>query len=163
MATEEKPGLLKRIPWFNMILLSNMICAIGTAYFFWTITGHKDSGLTEAKAKQAIAESTIFKDKPIVYTLEPFTVNLGSDDERIIQIEVALEMIDEDGFEEVVTTSSHARDTIVNILNSKEYSEISSIQGKLFLKDEIIVALNEHLDQSFIKDIYFSRFMIQEL
>jgi len=88
---------------------------------------------------------------------------LGDDQEKIIQIEIALEMIDEDGFEEVVTMGSHARDTIVNILNGKSYDDISSLQGKLFLKDEIILALNQNLDRSFIKDLYFSRFMIQEI
>ena len=90
-------------------------------------------------------------------------MNLADEDQRIVHIAVSLEMIDEDGFEEVVSMGSHARDTIVQILNGKEYQDLSSIQGKLFLKDEITLALNQQLENSFIKDIYFSKFMIQDL
>ena len=56
---------------------------------------------------------------------------------------------------------AHARDTIVQILNGKEFPELQTIQGKLFLKDEISVALNQQLKRSFIKDVYFSRFVLQ--
>lgn len=163
MATEDKPSLLKRIPWFKFLLLGNITCALITVACFWSLNQQSEKAFNEKQALSDIQESTIFKDKPVVFTLDPFTVNLGDDQEKIIQIEIALEMIDEDGFEEVVTMGSHARDTIVNILNGKSYDDISSIQGKLFLKDEIILALNQNLDRSFIKDLYFSRFMIQEI
>lgn len=164
MSTEEKPNPGKKIPWLQLLLCINILCALGTIFIFWS---HYTSGtrppLTENQAEKELMEATLFKDKPIVYTLDSFTVNLGGSEQKIIQIEVALEMIDEDGFEEIVSISGHARDTIVNILNGKSYDEVSSVQGKLFLKDEIIVALNQHLDQSFVKNIYFSRFMVQEI
>ena len=112
-------------------------------------------------AKEDVYKSDIFGDKPIIYSLDPFTVNLSGEDERIVQIEVTLEMIDEDGFEEVVTMGGHARDTIVHILNGKSYNDIQTIQGKLYLKDEITLALNKQLERSFIKDVFFSRFVIQ--
>ena len=123
--------------------------------------GTKKQAVREAEAHEEVIENAVFKDKPIVYSLDPFTVNLSGEDERIVQIKVSLEMIDEDGFEEVVSMGAHARDSIVQILNAKEYSDLDSIQGKLFLKDEITVALNKQLKRSFIKDIYFSGFVIK--
>ena len=79
----------------------------------------------------------------------------------MVQVKVTLEMLDENGFEEVVSMGAHARDKIVTILNGKKFLELQTIQGKLFLKDEITVALNKQLKRSFIKDIYFSRFVLQ--
>ena len=115
-----KPSLLKRIPWFPMLAVLNVITVVGSVYLFWSLTlGQGNTAMNEAKSKDALYSSDIFSDKPIVYTLKPFTVNLGGEQERIVQVEVALEMIDEQGFEEVVTMGGHARDTIVTILNSK--------------------------------------------
>lgn len=119
--------------------------------------------MREMEASKYIYDEEIFNEKPVTYSLEAFTVNLSDqgDDQRIVQVEVTLEMLNEDGFEEVVSMGAHARDTIVTILNGKEFPELQTIQGKLFLKDEITVALNKQLKRSFIKDVYFSRFVLQ--
>ena len=70
-------------------------------------------------------------------------------------------MLDKDGFEEVVRNSPAARDSIVRILNSKTYDDIETIQGKLFLKDQIAVTLNRSLDEGVVKDVYFGEFLVQ--
>lgn len=116
----------------------------------------------EDDAKKLLFDEKLFDHKPVIFSLEPFTVNLADvDDERIVQVQVTLEMLNETGFEEVVSMGAYARDTIVQILNGKRFDELQTIQGKLFLKDEITVALNQQLQRSFIKDIYFSRFVFQ--
>lgn len=157
-----KKSLLKRIPWQKVLLGSNVIGTFLGVYLVYASTiGLERKVVSEEDAQKELYESAVFGDKPIIYSLDPFTVNLSGEEERIVQIEVTLEMIDEDGFEEVVTMGGHSRDTIVQILNGKTYSDIESIQGKLYLKDEITLALNSQLKRSFIKDIYFSRFVIQ--
>jgi flagellar FliL protein len=54
-----------------------------------------------------------------------------------------------------------ARDQIVKILNSKKYIDIETIQGKLFLKDQIQTAMNKMLQKGSVKDVYFSEFVVQ--
>lgn len=104
----------------------------------------------------------IFGDKPILYTMDAFTVNLANQDEdKVVQVEVNFEMLDERSYEEVMSKSASVRDTIVKILASKASGEIASIQGKLYLKDDISVAINKQLDHGFIKGVYFTRFFIQ--
>jgi flagellar FliL protein len=97
----------------------------------------------------------------LTYTMAPFTVNLSGNPQRIIRVEMTLEMLDEEGFEEVVRLGPQARDSIVKILNLKEFSDLETIQGKLFLKDQIAVTLNQSLKSGVVKDIYFSDFVVQ--
>ncbi len=97
----------------------------------------------------------------VLYTMPTFTVNLGGQPKRVIRVELTLEMLDKDGFEEIVTNSPAARDSIVRILNDKTYDDIETIQGKLFLKDQIAVTLNKSLKEGVVKDVYFNEFLIQ--
>lgn len=149
---------------FPKILMALNLIAMGLGGYlsYLGTLGLTRESIREEQAKEMIYNEEIFEGKPVTYTLEPFTVNLADvSDNRIVQVKVTLEMLDENGFEEVVSMGAHARDTIVHILNSKNFIELQSIQGKLFLKDEITVALNKQLKNSFIKDIYFSRFVLQ--
>lgn len=145
-----------------LILLNFVGMGFGGYLAYLGTFGMTRDTINEATAKELIYNQQVFEDKPVIYSLESFTVNLGdTDQERIVQVKVTLEMLDENGFEEVVSMGAHARDTIVQILNGKQFLELQSIQGKLFLKDEITVALNQQLKRGFIKDIYFSRFVLQ--
>jgi flagellar FliL protein len=104
----------------------------------------------------------IFKDKPILFTLEPFTVNLGHlESDKVIQVELNLEMHDEKSYEEVVGKSAMVRDTVVKVLAQKEYQDLASVQGKLFLKDDLAAEINKQLKYGLIKGVYFTRFIIQ--
>ncbi len=152
--------IFKSLP--HLLIVMNLVAmGLGGYLAYLGTFGLTPKSVREAKAKELLYNEEIFQGKPITYSLEPFTVNLADGGERIVQVKVTLEMLDENGFEEVVSMGAHARDTIVTILNGKKFNELQTIQGKLFLKDEITVALNGQLNQSFIKDVYFSRFVLQ--
>jgi flagellar FliL protein len=99
--------------------------------------------------------------EPVMYTMPGFLVNLDGAPKRLIKVEMTFEMLDKEGFEEIVRNSPAARDEIVRILNRKKFDDIESIQGKLFLKDQISVALNRSMNAGVIKDIYFNQFLVQ--
>jgi flagellar basal body-associated protein FliL len=112
--------------------------------------------------EEFLVYNNIFADKPILFTLEPFTVNLGHlETDKVIQIELNLEMHDEKSFEEVVGKSAIVRDTVVKVLSQKDFRDLASIQGKLFLKDDISTEVNKQLNYGLIKGVYFTRFIIQ--
>ncbi|MCB0348457.1 MAG: flagellar basal body-associated FliL family protein [Bdellovibrionales bacterium] len=102
-----------------------------------------------------------FEDKPIVYTMDPFVINLTGKPSKTIQLELSLEMLSEVGYEEVISKTTETRDKIVRILNEKSYKDLESIQGKLILKDQITVALNQYLNSGVVKGIYFTNFIVQ--
>ncbi len=54
-----------------------------------------------------------------------------------------------------------ARDKIVRVLNDKNFNDLESIQGKLFLKDTIAMEVNSILKEGVVKDVFFSDFVVQ--
>lgn len=98
---------------------------------------------------------------PILYHFDPFTVNLAGTPEKVVRIELSVEMLDQEGFEEVVKSNSHERDMIVALLNRKEFSDLESLQGKLYLKNQISSEINKTLKNGMVKDVYFDKFLVQ--
>lgn len=154
---------LAKILGFVMIA-GNFLIVGGGAYLTYQNTmGHKPAVLREPAALQQLKAERESNDQKtaINYTLPPFTVNLAGNPRRLVRVEMTLEMLDEEGFEEVVQLNPAARDAIVRILNAKEFKDVETIQGKLFLKDQIAVTLNQHLKTGVVKDIFFSDFVVQ--
>ena len=100
---------------------------------------------------------------PFLHKLDKFTVNLNGEPKRVIRLEVSLEMLNEESYEEVmdITRVPKIRDRVVTILNDKSFPDLESIQGKLFLKDRITSEVNGILDKGVVKDVYFSEFVVQ--
>lgn len=126
-----------------------------------SITEEQLAAQKEADEKKQAASGA--ETGPLVYTMDKFTVNLAGEPKRTIRIEVNLEMLGKEGFEEIINTDNRAkaRDQIVRILNDKTFGDLESIQGKLFLKDRIATDINALLDQGVVKDVYFSEFVVQ--
>ena len=104
----------------------------------------------------------IFNDRPIIFSLEPFTVNLANiEEDKKILLELNVELSDEHSFHELKNQSAIVRDAVVSILAQKEYADIATIQGKLSLKDDIAEALNKNLQKTMIRGIYFTKFFVE--
>jgi len=149
----------------------NVLVVGGGAYLVYASTlGWKapqiaEQQLAEQHEKEVHEESQ--QVGPLIYTMDKFTVNLAGDPlrdpKRTIQLEVNLEMLNKEGFEEVINNDNRAkaRDKIIQILGNKAYAELDTIQGKLFLKDQIATELNTILDKGVVKDVYFTSFVVQ--
>ncbi len=142
----------------------NLIGSLAGVFFMYKGTlGLPKPAIFEEAAMEALLKEkdAIGIDQPLMYTMPALTVNLDGQPERLIKVAITFEMLDKDGFEEIVRHSPQTRDRVVGILNSKTFNDLESVQGKLFLKDQIIVALNKEMKEGVIKDIYFSEFMVQ--
>ena len=53
------------------------------------------------------------------------------------------------------------RDSILMILPSKRFEDISTVQGKIALRDQILETINGFLAQGKITSIYFKEFVVQ--
>lgn len=97
----------------------------------------------------------------IMYSMEPYNTNLDGLPRRFVRVEMSVEMFNKEGFEELVTLGGQSRDVITRILNSKKFNEIETVQGKLYLKNEVIAHLNDALKRGVVKNIYFTKFQVQ--
>ena len=147
------------------LALVNLGVVGGGAYLTYAATlGFEAPSLREPAAIEALRkerEATSEKADPILFTMEPFIANLAGTRRQTIRVAVTLQMLDQDGYEEVVANNPAARDAIVRILNGTAFADVESIQGKLYLKDEIAVALNGFLKRGVVRDIYFNDFVVQ--
>jgi flagellar FliL protein len=150
------------LPLFAVLNLA--VVGGGAFLAFKGTLGYHSPTLREPAALEEMKRER--KDAPVVgegvkYTMPSFTVNLAGQPRRLIRVEMTFEMLDKEGFEEIVRNSPRARDEIMKILNRKTFDDVETIQGKLFLKDQIAVTLNQAMKSAVIKDIYFNEFLVQ--
>ena len=98
---------------------------------------------------------------PVVFTLNTFDTNLDGVPRKLVRVDMSLEMLDEEGFEEVMGLGVKIRDGVIKILNNKKFHEVESVQGKLMLKNDIIAGVNGFLNTGVIKNVYFTNFVVQ--
>lgn len=167
-AKEAAPAGAKK----NMGMILQIVFAVlnlsvigGGAYMVYASTiGWENPKITEEMAERELASVEEAEDlSPLVYTMDKFTVNLDGQPKRTIRIEVNLQMLGKEGFEEVMEPENRAkaRDRIVRMLNEKSFTDLDSIQGKLFLKDKIAGEVNGILRRGVVKDVFFSDFVVQ--
>jgi len=163
---DKKPRNLGLILQVAFAVVNLSVAGLGLYWVYAATIGWHSPSITEsqlAAEDEAQTESDEASSGPLVYTMDKFTVNLAGEPKRTIRVEVNLEMLGKDGFEEVINNDNKAkaRDRIVRLLNDQTFSEVESIQGKLFLKDKIAMELNGILDKGVVKDVYFSEFVVQ--
>jgi flagellar FliL protein len=141
----------------------NMAClGLGTYWVYIATLGHEPASLTESKLRQPASLQDKFVGASMVYTMDKFVVNLSGMPKRTIRLQVNLDMIGPESFQEIMDLENRAkaRDKIVRVLNDKTFDDLESIQGKLFLKDKIVEEVNKILDKGLVKDVYFTDFVM---
>lgn len=97
-----------------------------------------------------------------IYSLETFIVNLADKGgNRYLRVTMDLELGSAGLEAEVIKRLPQVRDSILMILPSKRFDDISSVEGKIALRDEILEKLNGLLTLGKITNIYFKEFVVQ--
>ncbi|MGG7047850.1 MULTISPECIES: flagellar basal body-associated protein FliL [unclassified Campylobacter] len=116
----------------------------------------------KAPAAQPGKRSADFMNMGPVYPLDQFIVNLLSENgSRFLKTKIDLEQSIESMTPELDKKKALLRDIIIRTLSSKTYEEISTTKGKDRLKDEIVSRINEVLSDGYIKNLFFTDFVIQ--
>lgn len=163
-AAGAKPKLDIKKLFLPIFLVVDLLVLGGGGFFAYNATlGYIHPKVREEEAIRDLLEQRK-KDEAVgglYYTMPELTVNLFGSPPRLVRLEMTFEMLDKEGFEEIVRNGPLARDAIVRILNDKTFADLETVQGKLFLKDQVSVALNKQFQAAVIKDIYFSQFLVQ--
>lgn len=157
-------GNLGKILQLVFVIINFVMMGAGGYMVYASTIGWKNPSISEEMAERELASTSREVDlAPLVYTMDKFTVNLGGEPKRTIRLEVNLQMLGKDGFEEVMEPENRAktRDRVVRLLNEQTFSELESIQGKLFLKDKIAGEVNGILRRGVVKDVFFSDFVVE--
>jgi len=103
-----------------------------------------------------------------LYRLDTLIVNLADQGgKRYLRTTMELELkpnekVDNsEVVEEIEKRLPQLRDTILMVLPSKLYADISTTPGKISLRDELVAKLNPLLKKGKILKIYFTEFVVQ--
>jgi flagellar FliL protein len=97
-----------------------------------------------------------------LYKMETLIVNLADQGgKRYLRVTMELELSSEEIVQEIEKRMPQLRDAILMILPTKQYADISSTQGKINLRDEILNKMNSYLKKGSISTIYFTEFVVQ--
>jgi flagellar protein FliL len=158
---QRNTGLILQIAF---AVLNLAVVGAGAYLTYASTIGWESPKITEEEAERELASTSAeVESTNLIYTMDKFTVNLGGEPKRTIRLEVNLQMLGKEGFEEVMEPDNRAktRDAIVRLLNEKAFGDLETIQGKLFLKDKIAGEVNNLLSRGVVKDVYFSDFVVQ--
>jgi flagellar protein FliL len=153
---------VKKILMIVFITVNFSILGLGTYWVYISTLGYDSPAITEKNLREPASIKEKFAQAPMVYTMDKFVVNLSGLPKRSIRLQVNLDMIGPEAFQEIMDLENRAkaRDKIVRILNEKSFDDLETIQGKLFLKDRIVEEVNHVLDKGLVKDVYFTDFVM---
>ena len=97
------------------------------------------------------------------YQLDKLIINLPSRTSRprFLDTNIHLVPLGEDGIKNFEENKARIQDTVIDIVSRTPPEELGGISGKILLKSRLKTALNGFLGQRAVKDIYFTRFVIQ--
>ena len=156
----EKKSFLK---WIIVGAVIVFIVAGGGAG--WHLFLKKDTESVADKAPGAEAKQVSDADETrIICPLESFIVNLADKSglgKRYLKTTIELEVDDEKGQLRLQAYKSQLRDTILLLLTSQSFNDISSIEGKLDLKQALLTRINQTLGSGMVRRLYFTEFVVQ--
>ena len=119
---------------------------------------------TVEDAEQGDQDSSVPVDKllgPII-SLDTFIVNLAdTGGKRYLRMTIDLELDREELESEVNKRLPQVRDSILTILPTKRFEDISSTKGKTALRDQMLERINGLLARGRVTNIYFKEFVVQ--
>lgn len=172
---DENDEIVEKKPKGNMVLIIVVALLVlllvggGAAAFF--LLGGQDEAAPVAQTTQSDMKSDKKKSSKKstdglaigpMYPMAQFVVNLLSESgNRFLKVAVDLELSDAKLQPEMDQKKSLVRDIIIRTFSSKTFEEISTLKGKDKLKEEVLNKINENLSDGYIKNIYFTDFVVQ--
>jgi flagellar FliL protein len=160
-ASPEKPKSM--VKW---IVIGALVVVLGGGGFAgWRVFFSGDPGENAGgEAMEASQAEKKERKKSIIGPIESFIDNhmdKSGQGKWYLKTTLQLEVANEEIQLMVEENEAQLRDTILLLLSSQSYSEISSLEGKLTLKQALLVSINQLLGGNKIRRLYFTEFVVQ--
>ena len=158
----KKPRKLLLIGGAGLIVL--LLIGGVVAYFFLSSSPADSS--EDASFTGKIMGMFSGKEKPketppaAIHKMDPFLVNLA-DPGQLRYLKVTLHVETPLKREEYEKRLPQFRDSVLSILSSKQFKDISTPEGKNVLRGEIKEKINQIVAEAKVQNIYFTEFVIQ--
>ncbi len=145
--------------WLLIILIISG--AAGGAGWWFLQSGKEESKKKSVKVAAAPAPA------PIFLPLDPFTVNLISEDSknRVIYIEITLRLKDDSTRQHIVQLMPEVRSRLLLLISRQNISELATEAGKLNLMSDVKKVLGPSMvvgeSEQAITDVLFTTFILR--
>jgi flagellar protein FliL len=157
---EQKSGGKKKLIFIAAGVVVLIAAIVGALFAFGIIGG----GDPNAEGGGDAAEDANPVDPAVLLptmALDPFVVNLAdADQSRFLKVSITIELTREELREAVEQRKEKVKDAVITLLSSKSVAHVRDEKGKLKLKQEITLRLNEILGTTAVNDVWFTEFII---
>ncbi len=165
MADEAKEAPAKKSPLKWIILALLLLGLGGGGYFaylkFFAEAPAGDKPEAPQNATTPEGEPDLKGDSTVV-TLPTFLVNLADPlGRRYLKLSVDVQVVGMETPKKLEADMPQVRDSVILLLSSKSYADLSTMEGKILLKKEIVERLNQVLGGPYIQRVYFTELVIQ--
>jgi flagellar FliL protein len=95
-------------------------------------------------------------------TLDSFVVNLSDPmGRRYLKTTMDVEVVNAAAAAELTASMPRVKDTLLLLLSSKSFEDISSMDKKIELKNDIVNRLNQIIGKNKVRNVYFTEFVVQ--
>jgi flagellar FliL protein len=98
--------------------------------------------------------------KVVLFSIDPFVVNL-SEPGRYLKVTMQFELAGEIEEKSVTEKVPILRDVIITLIGNQTYDYAASTEGKIQLKDEILLRTNRLFGKEVFRNLYFTDFVMQ--
>ena len=155
---KEEPPRKSRKKLYLVLLLLVLILGGGAAGAWWYF---------ECRRRRLPRRCARRPSRRYLPSIEPFTVNLaaGENGDQYLQVALTLQVADQAQVDRIKLYMPQVRSRILLLLSSKKASDISTVEGKKKLSDDIIAQLNlpfaPNGEPQSVSDVFFTSFVIQ--
>ena len=113
----------------------------------------------------AVEEIPVEEEENVIgplYSLDTMIVNLSDHGgKRYLRVTMALELSDPEAAMTIESRLPQVRDAILMILPTKKYDDVSTTEGKIALRGEVMEKINALMTKGRVSNIYFTEFVVQ--
>lgn len=159
MAEANEKAEKKKSPLMLIIILVvvALLLAGGGVVGWVMLGGEKSTEPSEIQTKTELEAAL-----GLIFDLETFVVNLNDPGgKRYLKTKIDLEYTAPLLAEELKQRLPQLRDVILLLLSNKSLNDIQGVEGKIALRSELILRINQVLKTGKIRNLYFTQFVIQ--
>lgn len=146
-----------------IIIIAAVVLLIGAGVGGWLMMSGGDE---HAEGEEGEHKEEVVVKEPVFVKLDTFTVNLNPEEgDKYLQVDITLNASSSDEAGVIEKQMPQVRNRVLMILTSKLASEISDMDGKKMLGEELVEEINEPYaegaDPLEVSEAFFTSFVIQ--
>lgn len=146
-----------------ILLIATLITGATLGIFVYSEMLYERALPSDKVEKKKLIEDSRVAVAPDIYKVEKLIINLSSPTRRLRFLDVEVNLVPFKGqYIEIFDAKKfYIKDVIIDISSNMAPDELNSVAGKVILEERIRKRLNDFFGKSLVKEIFFSRFVVQ--